>query len=313
MLNYDTFLTAVYVEVDEFCKSHPALLARLLRGPGEATALTPAETATLAIFGQWGRFRTERDFYRFAEQKLRPLFPTLPARTQFNRSQRRYSRLITAFFQHMARVLGARESPYEILDRTGVKTRASGRRGGEWLHGQANKGWCSRLGYFHGLQLMCAVTHKGVITGFGVGPATGKDQPMAGDFLALRHAPDDLMPWVGEPAAAGTYVLDKGFSGRNLHVRWAAEYDAHAVCAPQRGHGPPWPRRWRRWLAGLRQIIETVHDKLHNCFRLERERPHTLQGIFARLSAKAALHNVCIWLNRQLGRPDLAFCDLLAW
>lgn len=313
MLSYDTFLTAVYVEVDDFCKAHPALLAALLAKPGEATALTPSETATLSIFGQWARFRTERDFYRFAEQTLRPLFPGLPARPQFNRAQRRYAPLTTAFFQHLARLLGARQSAYEVLDRTGLRVRASGRRGGEWLHGQANKGWCSRLGYFHGLQLMCAVTAEGVVTGYGLSPASVKDQPMASTFLGLRDAPDASMPWIGEPAAGATYVLDKGFSGPALHARWAAVYGVLAVCAPQRRHKGAWPRAWRRWLAGLRQIIETVHERLLNTFRLDRERPHTLQGLFARLSAKAALHNVCIWLNRQLGRADLAFCDLLAW
>jgi hypothetical protein len=26
-----------------------------------------------------------------------------------------------------------------------------------------------------------------------------------------------------------------------------------------------------------------------------------------------ALHDFCIWLNDQLGRPRLAFADLLAW
>jgi hypothetical protein len=31
------------------------------------------------------------------------------------------------------------------------------------------------------------------------------------------------------------------------------------------------------------------------------------------LAAKMALHNFCIWLNTQLGRPRLAFTDLVAW
>ena len=313
MLSYDTFLTAVYVRVDDFCKAHPGLLARLCSGPGEATALSPAEVATLAIFGQWGRFRSEQDFYRFAQQRLRPLFPALPVRTQFNRAQRRYEPLLCAFFQHLARELGARESPYEVLDRTGLVTRASGRRGAEWLHGYAKKGWCSRMKYFHGLQLLCAGTAEGLITGGALADGSTKDQPMAAALLALRRNPDARFAWAGQPAASGTYVLDKGFSGRKRHAEWAAWYQAHVVCAPQKGHGPAWPKPLRRWLAGLRQIIETVHDRLLNTFRLERERPHTMQGLFARLSAKAALHNVCIWLNRQLGRPDLAFADLLAW
>jgi hypothetical protein len=60
-------------------------------------------------------------------------------------------------------------------------------------------------------------------------------------------------------------------------------------------------------------MIETVYDKLSHTFRLDRERPHDLKGFQARLAAKSAWHNFCIWLNAQLGRPRLAFEDLVAW
>ena len=69
----------------------------------------------------------------------------------------------------------------------------------------------------------------------------------------------------------------------------------------------------RRWLASLRQMIETVNDKLLNTFRLARERPHDLTGFQARLAAKVALHNFCIWFNLQLDRAPLAFAELLEW
>ncbi len=67
-------------------------------------------------------------------------------------------------------------------------------------------------------------------------------------------------------------------------------------------------------MAGIRQIVETVYDKLLNTFGgLHRERPHELSGVRARLAARVALHNFCIWLNEHLGRPRLAFADLLGW
>jgi hypothetical protein len=69
----------------------------------------------------------------------------------------------------------------------------------------------------------------------------------------------------------------------------------------------------RRWLSSLRQIIESVNAKLLKTFRLEHERPHALDGFYARLAAKSALHNYCCWLNHHLGRPTLAFADLLGW
>lgn len=313
MLDYDTFLSELYVSIDDFCKSRPTLLEALLDAPGEPTALFPSEVATLVLFAQWARFRSERDFYRFAQQRLRTLFPRLPARAQFNRAERRYAPLIVAFFQHLARRLGARESAYEILDRFGVATRHLGRRGYEWLAGYAQVGYCTRLGFFHGLQVLTALTPEGVLTGLGVGSGNSKDQPMAESFLALRHTPDSRFASVGVPAGSQTYVADKGFSGPKLHQRWRESYGAELICAPQRRHGPSWPKALRRWVATLRQVIESVHEKLLECFRLERERPHTMSGFFVRLCAKAGLHNFCIGLNRRLGRPDLAFADLLDW
>ena len=66
-------------------------------------------------------------------------------------------------------------------------------------------------------------------------------------------------------------------------------------------------------MAGIRQIVETVHDKLFDAFGMWRERPHELKGLRARLAARVALHDFCIWLNEQLDRPRLAFADLLGW
>jgi len=66
-------------------------------------------------------------------------------------------------------------------------------------------------------------------------------------------------------------------------------------------------------VAGVRQMVETVYEKLHHTFRLDRERSHDLSGFQARLAAKIALHNFCMWLNEQLGRPRLAFMDLVDW
>jgi hypothetical protein len=85
------------------------------------------------------------------------------------------------------------------------------------------------------------------------------------------------------------------------------------LCPPKRKSKTPWPKALRRWRAGGRQSVETVYDKLFHPLRLDRERPHDLSGFGARLAAKIALHNFCIWLNAQLGRPLLAFTDLVDW
>ncbi len=307
MVDPDTFLTVLYVVVDDFCKAHLAPEAR----PGPDAALSRSEVVALSVFGQWGVFRSERGFYRYARRRLRGAFPALPDRSQFNRLQRAHRDATAAFFLHLADRLGAAAAPYEALDASAVPTRNAKRRGGGWLDGQADIGWSNSLGWYEGLLLLTAVTPTGVLTGFGCGPASAREHQLADTFLAARRRPDPRLPTVGAPAA-GPYAADKGFEGRDHHARWRGCYGAEVVNPPKRNSRRPWPKALRRWLAGIRQIVETVYAKLHDAFRLRTERPHVLAGLQARLAAKAALHNFCIWLNVRLGRDRLAFADLVA-
>ena len=59
MVDVDTFLTTLYVMVDDLCQPYPP------NGkPGPEASLSASEVITLAIFARWGRFSSERDFYR---------------------------------------------------------------------------------------------------------------------------------------------------------------------------------------------------------------------------------------------------------
>lgn len=318
MLDAETVLTTLYVEVDTICKTQPALHAQDRAWP--AASLSLSEVVTLALFGQVARFASERAFYRYAEQRLRPLFPRLPDRSQFNRLQRQAHDVIVLVGQCWARAdeavacaageVGA--GAFEALDTLGVVVRNVKRRGHGWLDGQADRGACTRIGWYHGLRLLRCVTPSGAITGYGVAAGSAKEQPMADTFLAARHTPQPRLPQAGRSTSGGCYLTDTGFEGRHRHHLWQQCLGARLITAPKRvQQAARWPKPLRRWLAHWRQIVETVHDDLLFTFRLDRERPHLLAGFLARLAAKVSLHNFCHWLNRTLGRPPLAFADLL--
>ncbi|MVF23084.1 IS4/IS5 family transposase [Methylocaldum sp. BRCS4] len=307
-MDFDTFLTTLYVLVDDFLQSQRTPMT----GPGAPAALTRSEVVTLAMVGQWQWFGSERGFYRYAQRHLRQAFPTLPDRSQFNRLMRQAQGAIVACFRYLVEVLRDPAWAFEALDGTAAPTRDAKRRGRGWLPGQADIGWSNRLGWYEGLHLLVAVSPVGVITGFGCAPASTKDQRLAETLLAVRHRPDSRLPSVGAPARV-PYVADKGFEGTAWHAHWQQAYGAEVISPPKRNSRRPWSRAWRRWLAGLRQMIETINASLHHVFRLDRERPHDLSGFRARIAAKMALHNFCIWLNQQLGRPHLAFVDLIDW
>jgi hypothetical protein len=293
---------------DDFCQS----LSQTNK-PGPQASLCASEVITLAIFARWGRFSSERDFYRYARTCLCNAFPTLPDRSQFNRLVRYHTELIEAFVVHLVAVLNAQRSPYEALDSSAMPVRDCKRGGHGWLAGRADIGWSNSLGWYEGFSLLTAVDPTGVITGFCFAAASTADQQLAETFFAVRAQPNERLISVGL-AGAGPYIADKGFEGAENHLRWLESYGAHIIHPPKRNSRKKrWSKRLRRWIAGIRQIVENAYDKLFNTFGLWRERPHELQGLRARLAARVALHNFCIWLNDQLGRPRLAFADLLGW
>ena len=84
-MDLDSFLVSLYVLVDDWwkleCSSEPPKT-------GRPALLSNSEVMTLAILAQWPRFRSERDFWRFACSHLRSYFPNLCSQSQFNRRVR---------------------------------------------------------------------------------------------------------------------------------------------------------------------------------------------------------------------------------
>jgi hypothetical protein len=305
MLDTDTFVTTVYVIVDDFCKEHLPEQSK----PGPASGLSRSEVITLAILGQWSRWGSERGFYRFAEQCLRSAFPGLPNRSGYNRLARAQADAIARLSVHVAAMLRSVDDCIEAIDCTAVAVRDRHRRGNSWLLGEADIGKSSRLGWFYGFRLLIAVSSSGVITGYCCAPGSHNDRLLAEALFALRQHPSERAPSIGR-AAPGVYLGDKGFAGKKWLPHWLQQYAAPLIA---QGQTQQWSHALRQWLAHHRQIVETVFEKLHNVFALKQERPHQLDGFQMRLSAKVALHNICIAINRSLGRADLATADLLGW
>lgn len=137
MEDLDTFLTLLYVMIDDLCKQHQLSLPKH-RGPAPKLGLS--ELITLVLFGQWTRFASERTFYRFAQRHLKTAFPTLPDHSQFVRQEQACTQPI----EHVACLLAGqrpnqKEELYQILDATGVPVRHIKRRGGGWLAGTADR------------------------------------------------------------------------------------------------------------------------------------------------------------------------------
>ena len=82
-MDLETFLISLFVLVDDWVSGVRPREPK--RRPGRPTVLSDGEVLTLAILAQWPRFRSERDFWRFAEAHLRKYFPNLLSQSRFNR------------------------------------------------------------------------------------------------------------------------------------------------------------------------------------------------------------------------------------
>jgi len=128
MVDVDTFLTTLYVLVDDFC----TLSLPPAPHPGPQAALSRSEVVTLALCGQWQGLGSERGFYRSAQRHLRAAFPALPAREQYNRQVRQQQAALVAFFLSLVRLLAAQRCAYEALgQRRGADARCQA--SGRWL------------------------------------------------------------------------------------------------------------------------------------------------------------------------------------
>src|SRR5215218_1688653 len=128
-MGLDSFLVSLYVLVDDWWKlyhsSEPSQT-------GRPALLSHPEVITLAILAQWPRFRSERDFWRFAEAHLRAYFPSLCTQSQFNRRARALEPELRALQRAFAGDLTDPSAVYRVMDTTLipaiVRVRASRKR-----------------------------------------------------------------------------------------------------------------------------------------------------------------------------------------
>jgi hypothetical protein len=178
-----------YVLTEDWSKAtHAPDAARL----GRPSLISDPEILTLAILAQWPRFRSERDFWRFANAHLREYFPALPSQSQFNRRARALEAEMKALWLHLAGALAEPSAVYhDVLDTTLipaiVRVRAC-RRG--LFSGQASFGRCaSKTEWVYGFKVGLSVTPEGVITTFCLAEASAEERPV-GEILirSERHA-----------------------------------------------------------------------------------------------------------------------------
>lgn len=295
-MDLESFLVCLYVLVDDWWQEHHPPTARRA---GRPAVLSESEGLTLAILSQWSRFRSERDFWRFADAHLREYFPNLLSQAQLNCRIRALEPQLRALQRELAETLLEPSTVYHMLDTTFIPAvvRVRAYRKGLFA-GQATFGRCvSKTEWVYGFKVALSVTPEGVITAFGLAEASSDERPI-GDFLIASDGHEG-------------YLADKGFSSVEWERYWLQSYGALMAAIPQKRAKRAWPEKACRWAAGKRQLIEGVISQLKDQFALERHRAKTLDGLLTRLAAKIAAYACGQVLNAILGRPLRHLADLL--
>ena len=295
-MDLDSFLVSLYVLVDDWWQEHHPSSARK---PGRPPLLSDPEVITLAILAQWPRFRSERDFWRFAWAHLRSYFPSLCSQSQLNRRIRALEPEMRELQLALARELACPSAVYRVMDTTLVpaivRVRAS-RKG--LFCGQATFGRsASKTEWVYGFKVALVVDPDGVITAFGLAQASSDERPI-GEALVASDRYE-------------AYLADKGFTGVEWERLLMEQYGALVAATPKNNSRRAWPKADRRWAAGKRQIIEGVIGQLKDYFCLERHRAKTLGGLLTRLATKVAAYTCAQRINDTLNRPLRHLADLL--
>lgn len=344
-LDLDTFLTAVYVVVDDLYQEH--LAPHKPRRPGKAAELSDGEVLTLAVLAQWQGRRSEAAFLRYAAGHWRGYFPRLLSQAEFNRRARDLGGALCALGPLVARRLAAAlpAAPrYQVFDGVPVplmrRCRGDRRRlfGPEAAVGHGG----SDDDRYYGVCLLLCVDEAGGITGFAAGPANTGERWLAEAVLRWRADPaapaptaaqlDAILgpckerggrrtgptgpvgprPAGGRPAAAA-YLADLGLAGRHWQRHWQDRYDALVLTKRdfQDLGGVVDRRAAAACHAGFRQVIETTNNFLDRYLGLTFPNARTYWGLITRLAAKVAAANLARYLNHLFHRQPFACFDPL--
>ncbi len=335
-MDLDTFLTTLYVVIDDWYKRDMA--HQIKRHAGAELQMSDSEVLTVAVAAQWQigvPWKSERGVVRYMLCHGKKWFPTMLKRSQFNQRVRDLWAVLVRLQQVLADLLIC-DDLYEVVDCTplphcSLSQAASHER--HWLCGRLGRGG-NNGGWFYGEQLLMSVSENGIVTGWLVGLAHIDDRWMMEAFVSARQGEMTLLDpplpsrkkhkeryipdahtfspaiTVGQDREL-PYLADDGFNGQRWIDQWAYEYNATVIASPPQKTKNAWQPDDKRWLSSHRQIVETVFARLTETFGIKRLNAHSDWGKITRLAAKMAAYNMGVWFNRILGRPDGAVATLI--
>ena len=288
----DTLATALYVTIDDALAADPSLLPER-PAVGIAPQLSDAELLTLAVLQALLGYTSEARFLRYANERLRALFPYLPGRPAYNKRLRRSVQMMAAMIRLLASNCSSWWDDLWLVDSTPVecgRSRETAKRSD--LAGWASSGYCaSHTRWFWGLRLHIVATASGLPVAFA----------LAGPKVDERDVARDLLHAGPEHFVGQVVMADKGYRSQDFDTF----ADASGITLVRPAMKNELPRPGQRFLRPFRQIIESVNQTLKAQLDLERHGGRTPAGVIARVWQRMLALTAAIWHNENMGEPVL--------
>jgi hypothetical protein len=292
----EDLIITVFCWVDEHLNSRRG--DHRLRQRGFAPKLTDSEVITMEVVGEFLGLDTDVGIWKYFRRHWPSWFPELGSRTTFAQQAANLWVIKQQLHQQLLIDLGAATDPIHLVDGCPmpvcVLTRA---RQCRLFPEVADFGYCAaKKQYYYGLHGHLMITVNGVITACTVTPATGDE----------REALWDLTDGV-----QGLVIGDKGYLSAFLQAELMTV--GIDLQTPLRANmADPRPSWVVRQLTSTRRLVETVIGQLTEQFHFEKIRARDVWHLTSRIARKVLAHTLGIFMNRQVGRPDLQFEGLIA-
>lgn len=288
----DTLATALYVKTDDLLRAHPE---RVPARPkiGFRPRTSDAEILTLAVMQALLGYTSEDRFLRYAHKNLRPMFPTLPLQSGYNKRLRKLAPTMAWVVAQLAAQTSIVGDDVWVVDSTPVecgRSRETAKRSD--LAGWAEYGYCaSHSRFFWGLRLHLISTVHGLPVAWALTGAKADERVVLRDLLAS-------LPNPGHPQHL---LADKNYYGAEFETDLRGS-DITLTRPARKGERP---RPGAGALRALRQVIESIFDTFKGQLDLERHGGKTFAGVTARVAQRILALTAAIWHNDRIGAPVL--------
>ena len=211
----DTLATALYVTTDDFLIDNPQ--HRPWRPKvGITPRLEDAELVTLVVLQALLGFTSEARWLRYANGRLRGLFPYLPTQSGYNKRVRAATGMLRAVIAHLVAGTSRCTDDVWVVDSTPVecgRSRETTKRSD--LPGWAEYGYCaSHSRFFWGLRLHLVCAVSGLPVAFALTGAKADEREI---LLGMLDADPNLL--ATHPGQ--TLMADKNYYGRQFEAALA--------------------------------------------------------------------------------------------